>query len=82
MLCFRYFLVAKKFMEEKGEGKYRIFPSKVFVSSTETFRRGTLLCCVSEIFLVAKKFMENKGGGASIETLPRKIFVSNYRNIS
>ena len=29
-LCFRKFLVAKKFVEKKGEGEYRNFPSKIF----------------------------------------------------
>ena len=90
MLCFRKFLVAKKFMDKKGGGgEYRKFPSKIFCltvpknfvgepfsvslisgiekfyaskgyvtifcrnflsHSAETFRRGTLLCCVSENF--------------------------------
>ena len=30
MVCFRKPLVAKKFMEEKGEGDYINFPSKIF----------------------------------------------------
>ena len=30
MLCYRTFLVARKFMEKKGEGEYRNFPSKCF----------------------------------------------------
>ena len=89
MLCFRKFLVAKKFMDKKGGGEYHNFPSKYFCltvpknfvgepfsvslisgiekfyasegyvtifsrnflsHSAETFRRGTLLCCVSENF--------------------------------
>ena len=30
MLCFRKFPVANKFMDEKGEGEYQNFPSKIF----------------------------------------------------
>ena len=39
MLCFRKFLVAKKFMDKKG-GEYHNFPSESFLShSAEKFRR-------------------------------------------
>ena len=42
MLCFRKFLVAKKFMD-KREGKYQDFLSRIFLShSAEKIRRGTL----------------------------------------
>ena len=48
MLCFRNFLVAKKFLD-KREGWYQVSPFENFLSHiAETFRRGTLLCCVSE----------------------------------
>ena len=30
MLCYRIFLVAKKFMEKKGEGEHRKIPSNFF----------------------------------------------------
>ena len=43
MLCFKKLLVAKKLMD-KREGEVSRFPSKIFCA--ETFRRGTLLCCV------------------------------------
>ena len=50
MLCFRKFLVAKKFMD-KREGVVSSFSFESFLShNAETFRRGTLLCCVSEKF--------------------------------
>ena len=50
MLCFRKFLVAKKFMD-KREGEVSNFSVENFLSqSAEKFRRGTLLCCVSENF--------------------------------
>ena len=48
MLCFRKILVAKKFMD-KREGVVSSFSFESFLShNAETFRRGTLLCCVSE----------------------------------
>ena len=44
MLCFRKFLVAKKFMEKKfmegGQSKFSV--EKSLSESTLTFRRGTL----------------------------------------
>ena len=49
VLSFRKFPVAKKFLGKTG-GEYQGFPSKIFCLSTEKFRRGTLLCCVSENF--------------------------------
>ena len=50
MLCFRKFLVAKKFLD-KREGEVSGFLYGNFLShNAETFRRGTFLCCVSENF--------------------------------
>ena len=41
MLCFRKFLVAKKFMEKKWEGGISTFSVEHFLSqSAEKFRRG------------------------------------------
>ena len=40
VLCFRKFLVAKFFMDKKGE--YQEFPLKIFCLTTEKFRSGTL----------------------------------------
>ena len=48
MLCFRNFLVAKKFMEKKRAGASQISVETFSSHSTETFRRGNILCCVSE----------------------------------
>ena len=45
-LCFRKFPVAKKITDEGG---YQDFCQNFFLSqSAKKFRRGTLLCCVSE----------------------------------
>ena len=51
MLCFRNFLVVKKFVDKRGGGgSITIFCQKFLSHSAEKFRRGTLLCCVSENF--------------------------------
>ena len=48
VLCFSKFPVAKKIMYEGG---HQDFCQKFFLSqSAKNFRRGTLLCCVSEQF--------------------------------
>ena len=51
------------------------FSVEMFLShSTETFRRGTLLCCFRN-FLVGKKFMDKKSGGVGdYLNLSSKIF--------
>ena len=55
MLCFRKLLVAKKFMEKKGEGGASIFSVNYFLSqSAENLRRGNLVCLY---FRLSKKFM-------------------------
>ena len=46
MMCFSKFLVAKNFMEKKGEGASQFSVETFLSQSTEIFRRGTLLCCV------------------------------------
>ena len=42
-------------------GLCRCFLSIFLSHSIEIFRRGTLLCCVSENFMVAKKFSDKRG---------------------
>ena len=55
MLCFRKLLVAKKFMEKKGDGGASILSVDLFLSqSADKFRRGNLVC---RYFRVSKKFM-------------------------
>ena len=57
------------------------FSVEKFLShSAEKFRRGTLLCCASEIS-VAKKFMDN-GGGGEYQDFPSKIFCLTVPEIS
>ena len=46
--CFKKFLVSKYFMVQRDMS--RISVENFLSYSTETFRRGTLRCCVSEIF--------------------------------
>ena len=48
MLCLRKIPVAKKVMEKKGEGLSQFSVKKNLSHNTEIFRRGTILCCVSE----------------------------------
>ena len=76
---FQNFLVAKKFMEEKWGGGVSKYSVENFLShSTETFFRGTLLCCVSEKFCWAKKCMDKKEG--SITVFRRKLFYHSAKN--
>ena len=43
MLCYRKFLVAKKFMEKKGErGVSKISVESFLSQCAETFRKGTI----------------------------------------
>ena len=65
-----YFWVSKMFMLQRVLSRFSV---EMFLShSTESFRRGTLLCCVSN-FQMAKKFMDKKcGGGLS------KFSVENF----
>ena len=54
----------------------------IFLSqSTEPFRRGTLLCCVSENFWSRKSLSKRRGRG-SIDILRPKFFVSRCRKVS
>ena len=76
VLCFRKFLVAKKFMHKRG----LVSGSSVdnFLSySAEKIRRGTLLCFTD--FPVSKKFMEKRGG---TRICRRNFFVSESRENS
>ena len=42
MLCFRKLLVAKKFMDRKGEDCQKFSVESFLTESSEKFRRGTL----------------------------------------
>ena len=57
----------------RGWGGVSRFSFDFFLShTTETFRRGTLLCCVSEIFRWPKSFWIR--GGGSIKIIRRNFF--------
>ena len=63
---------SKNFMLQRVMSRFSV---ENFLShSTETFRRGTLFCCVSENFWwrKSKKFMDKRGGGVS--RFPSKNF--------
>ena len=66
MLCFRKFLVAKNFLDKKvGVGLTKLFVESYLSHSPETFRRGTILYCVSEKFWWRKRLCKRRGRGVS-----------------
>ena len=77
MLCFRNFLVAKKFMDKKGEGEYQNFPSKVFCHKVPKNFVGEPFC-LSLISGIEKIYISED----YVTIFRRKFFVSQYRNIS
>ena len=58
MLCFRKLSVTKNFMDQRGVSIF--FKEGVLSHSSERLRRGTLLCCVSEICR-KQKVMDQRG---------------------
>ena len=77
MLCFRKFLVAKKFIKKKGEGDYRNFPSKIFCLEMPKKFVGESLS------LSILSGIENIYASEGYITILRgNVFVSQYRNIS
>ena len=58
-LCFRKFLVSKKFMDKGEGGSIKIFRRIFFVSQCRYIRRGTPLCFIK--FLVSKNFLIRGG---------------------
>ena len=78
MLRFRKFLVAKKFMDKRGEGASR-FSVEIFLShSAENFRRGESLS-VSIISGIEKVCIR---GGGEYQDFPSKIFCLTVPKIS
>ena len=77
MLCFRKILLAKKFMEKKGERGESNFSHEIFLSqSTETFRRGNFsLSLVS----VIENIYSSEG---YVTVFCRNFCVSQRRNTS
>ena len=79
MLCFRKLLVAIKIMDKRGTVGYQDFPSKVFCTTMpKNFRKGTLLCCLSENFRYRKSLCI---GGGAIKIFRRKFLVPQGRKI-
>ena len=84
--CFTKFLVSKKFMDKRGGGEEaegsitHNFLSKIFCLSAEKFRRGTLLCCVSENFRL-RKSLWIRGVRGSIKIFRQKFLVSQCRKM-
>ena len=62
MLCFRKLPVAKKIMDTRGGGGVsRISVEKFLSHNAENFRKGVLLCCVSEKFPQRKRLWIREG---------------------
>ena len=72
MLCFRKLSVTKSFMDQRGVSIF--FKEGVLSHSSERLRRGTLLCCVSEICRKQKVY----GSDGSINIFQRRFVVSEY----
>ena len=78
-IIFRY---RKKVGITEGRGS-RFSVEFVLSHSTKTFRRGTLLCIVSETFRLRKSLWIRGGGeGGGIEVLRRNFFVLTVPKIS
>ena len=73
MLCFRIFLVAKKFIKKKGEGDYLNFPSKIFCLTVPEHFVEEPFCAVFQIISGCEKFMEKKLEGDYLN-FPSKNF--------
>ena len=59
----------------------RFSEEKFLSQGAENFRRGTLVCCVSESFQ-ERKSLWIRGGEESIKLFRRKLFVSQCRKFS
>ena len=79
MLCFRKFLVAKKFMD-KREGEVSRFPSKFFCLTVPKNAVGEPFS-LSLISSIEKVWMRGWRGG-SVKIFRRKFFVSQSRKNS
>ena len=77
MLCFRKFLVAKKFMDKRGGGEYQNFPSKTFCLTVPKNFVGEPFS-VSLISGIGKIYASE----GYVTIFRRKFFVSQCRNIS
>ena len=77
MLCYRNFLVAKKFMEKNGEGDYRKIPSKIFCLNVPKHFVGETLSF--SLGSGNEKFYASDG---YVTIFRRNFFVSQYQNFS
>ena len=70
MLCFTKLPVSKRYMDKEG-GVSRFSVETLLSRSTKIFRRGTLLCCVSQNYRYRKGIWIRRGGVSrfSVETL-------------
>ena len=77
MLCFRNFLMAKKFMDKKGGGGLSKFSVENFLSqNAEKFRTGNFYL---SFFFGYRKCLCFRG---LCHDFLSKFFVSQYRNLS
>ena len=64
----------------RGKGEVSRFPVDSFLyHNAETFRKGTLLCCVSEKFRQRSRLWIRKGG---IRIFRRKVFCLRVPKVS
>ena len=76
MLCFRKFLVAKKFMD-KREGELSRFSFENFWShGVDKYRRGILYSFINFGY---RKSLDERVGGGSVKIFRRVFFVSQCR---
>ena len=68
--------ISMKVMIRKERAGFTIFVELILFRSTETFRRGTLLCGVSEN-LLQRKSLWIKAEGSGVKGFPSKNFVSH-----
>ena len=76
LLCFRKYLVSKKFKEERGR-EYQDFPSKIFCLAVPKKFVGESFS--TSLFSVIEKFYASERGG-SFNIFCRKCFVSQCQN--
>ena len=76
MLCFRKYLVAKKFMDKKRGGISHFSVEKFFFHSSEKFRSGTLKSFIHFGYRINLRFR------GLCHDFPSKFFFLTVRNIS
>ena len=77
MLCYRNILVARKFMEKKGEGEYRNFPSRFFCLKVPKLFVGETFS-LSIVSGIEKKYASE----GYVTMFFRVFLVSQYRKYS